>query len=102
MDLFVDKDGMLKPESAKLVALAIYGEQAINSQSKKASNKAETKTKEEILKRVSTTEEKKAEGAAAIPSSTGEKQLKEFQDTVIPGAMEQQENPFLKSYSGEK
>lgn len=101
MDLFVNTDGMLKPEAAKLVGLAIYGEQAINTQQKKAANKAESGAREKILKRVSTKEERKAQNKGGAPQTVEQEQVQRFTKDVLPNE-DSQSNPFLKPYYGEK
>lgn len=101
MELFADKDGMLKKDAAKLIALAIYGEDAIKSQSKKSANKAETQAREEILKRTSTKDEKKSDVKGKAPSGSDEKAAKEEITRIIPQTGVSQ-NPFAKPYYGEE
>jgi len=101
MEMFVDRDGSLKPEAAKLVALALYGEQAINAQSKIAANRAETQANETILRRTSTKEEKKIQGGGKSPGGSESEQAQEFAKTVIPRSPAQ-ENPFAKPFFGDR
>ena len=99
LSLFVDENGMIKPEAGKLIALAIYGEDAITSQSKIAHNRGETQAKEEIVKRTPTKQEKKSVAAGSVSSSGDADAVRQFQQKVIPSVNEN--NPFMKPYTGE-
>jgi len=94
MDLYVDEKGNFKPEAGKLVALALYGEQAINSQRQIASRQAETSIVEQILKRVQTKEEKRSEQGGGAPSTIEGEEVRKFIQDVAPD--QSQHNPFMK------
>ncbi len=99
LNLFVDSDGMLKPEAGKYIALAIYGEAAILSQSKSAKNRGESAAREEILVRTPTKQEKASAAAGGAPDTAGQDVLQAFQKEVIPDAGS--DNPFMKPFTGE-
>lgn len=99
LNLFVDSDGMLKPEAGKYIALAIYGEAAISAQSKSARNKGESAAREEILIRTPTKQEKASAAAGAAPDTAGHDVLQAFQKEVIPS--EGGDNPFMKPFTGD-
>lgn len=49
-DMFVNKDGTLKPEAAQRLAFAIYGEDILNTAVAVAKNKGKSEGKEEVIK----------------------------------------------------
>ena len=97
LDLFVDNEGMLKPEAGKLVALAIYGDDAIAAQRKAGQNRGASKATEEIVRRTPTAAEKTNVSGGGAPDSAGAEILKKFKENVIP---KQSDNPFMSPFVG--
>ena len=100
LSMFVDDNGMLKPEAGKLVALAVYGEAAIASKGRRSKKEGATEAKEEMVKRTSTKEEKTSAAAGGVPGTSEEDAVKEYKDRVIPTT--NNENPFMRASVPEK
>jgi len=91
MGMFFDDKGLLREDAGKLVALALYGEEAIRIHSENASRKTETKINEEFVTRSETKEEKKsAKTGGAKP--TDDEIVENFKKEVIPTPVV---NPFM-------
>lgn len=92
--LFFNEEGFLKEDAGKLIALALYGEEAIKIQSEIASRKGESKANEQVVTRSATKDERKIITGSPGGSLGGEKEaIDAFTKTVLPG--QKVENPFL-------
>jgi hypothetical protein len=91
MGMFFDDKGLLKEDAGKLVALALYGEEAIRIHSENASRKTETKINEEFVTRSETKDEKKSAKTGGA-KQTDEEVVENFKKEVIPTPVV---NPFM-------
>jgi len=95
LSLFINDDGTMKPEAGKLVALAIYGEDAIATRGKIARKEGHSEATEEIVRRTPTAAEKKSMASGGAPGSSEGDEVRKFKDEVIPKL--NNENPFMKA-----
>lgn len=98
MSLFLNDDGTFRPETGKLVALAVYGEDAINYHKNKAAKDAETKTTVGILDR-GTGDKGKRLSPGKTPE-TKEELVKKELGNIVPDMGGR--TIFSKRYTGEK
>lgn len=91
MGMFFDDKGLLKEDAGKLVALAMYGEEAIRIHAESASKRTETKINEEMVARSETKDEKKSSKTGGA-KPTDEEIVEKFKQEVLPTPAV---NPFM-------
>ncbi len=96
MSLFINDDGTFKPEAAKLVSLAVYGEDAINFHKNRAAKDGETKATEELLQRGTGDKSKRLtpEKVADTREEFAEKEI----SRIVPDMGGR--TPFSRKYTG--
>jgi hypothetical protein len=91
MGMFFDDKGLLKEDAGKLIALALYGEDAIRVHAENAARKTETKINEELVSRSETKDEKKSSKTGGA-KPTDEEIVEKFKQEVLPTPVV---NPFM-------
>lgn len=80
LGLFVDKNGNITPEGAERLALAMHGKRAINQLVDRASRKAVSREREEIIERGDPDKKKKG----STPASQVPDDVKDYYNRVLP------------------